>query len=98
MAKDAFAIRVEAHRPETHPRHQLLRALELTIATEDGVDELAATVLAHFDLCSAAALLLRCLPHVVLADLEQFVEALPETLTGLEEIVDEFPRGRLTNA
>ncbi len=93
MAKDLLAVRIEAHGPETHPSHELLGPLELSVTTEDGVDELAATVLAHLDLGSAAALLLRGLPHVVLADLEELVEALPEALARFEELVHEVSGG-----
>ena len=97
MAQDVFAVGVKSHGPKTHIGHELLGDLELAIAAEDGKDEFAAAVLAHGDLCRAAALLLRCSPHVALADLQQLIEALPESLTGLEEFIDQVTRGLSTN-
>lgn len=88
VAQDVFAVGVESHAPKTHASHELLGALELAIASEDGVDKLAATVLAHGDILGVATLFLGGLPHVVLANLEELVEALPQALARLEEVVD----------
>jgi len=46
VAEDIFAIRVESEIPQTNGGHELLRGLELAVASEDGVDELGSSVLA----------------------------------------------------
>ena len=90
MAEDVVAVGIEAHAPETHTGHELLRLLKLTVATEDGIDKFTAAVLAHGNRLLLAILLLGSLPHVVLADLEEFHKADPEALAALEEVFDHF--------
>lgn len=97
-SKDGSDVGIKAHAPEANSSHELFSALELTVTAEDGVDEFAATVLAHRDLLRVAALLLGCLPHVVFADFEQLVEALPKSFTGVQEFVDQVARFGLTDA
>jgi hypothetical protein len=89
-AEDVVAVSIEAHAPEAHAGHELLCLFELAVATEDGVDELAAAVLAHRNGLLLAVLLLGGFPHVVLADLEELGEADPQALAALEEVFDHF--------
>ena len=90
VAKNVFAVCVETHRPEAHARHELLRLLKFSVATEDGLDKLLAAVLAHGHGLGLAALLLGRLPHVVFTHLEELGEADPETLATLEEVLNHF--------
>lgn len=90
VAKDVLTVGVEAHRPETHSGHELLRLLKLSVAAKDGFDKLTAAVLSHGDGLLLTALLLSGLPHVVLADLEEFGEADPQTRAALEEVFYHF--------
>jgi hypothetical protein len=76
-SKDGTNVGVESHAPEANSSHELFRALQLAVASEDGIDKFAAAVLAHGDLFRVTALLLGRFPHVVLADFEELVEALP---------------------
>jgi hypothetical protein len=89
IANDLVAIGIEAHAPEANVAHELLGMVELAIAAEDCVDELDAAVFAHGD-AATLRLALGRLPHGLLAGLEQFLEANPEALTGLEEVLDKF--------
>ena len=88
VAKNLFAVGIETHAPQPHACHQLLRLLELAVAPEDGVDKLAAAVLAHGRGLLLPRLLLGCLPHVVFTHLEQLGEADPQAFATLEEIFD----------
>jgi hypothetical protein len=90
VTEDIVAVSIEAHAPETHASHELLRLFKLAVATKDGVDKLAAAVLAHGNGLLLAILLLGGLPHVVLAHLEELGEADPQTLTTLEKIFNHF--------
>jgi hypothetical protein len=90
VAKNVFAVGVEAHAPQAHARHELLRLFELAVTSEDGVDKLAAAVLAHGHRLLLARLFLGRLPHVVFADLEELGKTDPETLAALEEVLDHF--------
>ena len=85
-AQDVFAVGIEAHIPQSDAVHQFLRVLQFPVASEDTVDELRASVLAHAD--TLAALPLRSLPHVALTFLEEQLELLPESRTGLDEVFD----------
>ena len=91
MSQNILAVGVESHAPQPHARHQLLRVLELPIPAEDGVDKLRPAVLAHLHVALVRARLLRRLPHVVLAFLQQLAEALPQPLATLQEILDHLP-------
>nr|POE72304.1 hypothetical protein CFP56_12180 [Quercus suber] len=97
VAEDVLAVGVEPHRPQTHARHQLLGALEFTIATEDGIDELASAVLAHGDVVAVPAVFLGGTPHVLFADLEELAEPSPQPFARVEEIIHGLRRGRSTD-
>ena len=91
-------VGVETHAPEANSSHELFSAFELTVATEDGINELTSAVFAHGDLLRVAALLLGGLPHVVFADFEELVETLPEPFPRVEEFVDQIARLGLADA
>ena len=76
-SEDGSDVGVESHAPEANSSHEFLGAFQLAVASEDSIDKFAAAVLAHGDLLRVAALLLGRLPHVVLANFEKLVEALP---------------------
>jgi len=97
-SEDGPDVGVESHAPKANSSHEFLGAFQLAVASEDGIDELAATVLAHGDLFRVAALLLSRLPHVVLANFEKLVEALPEPFARVEEFVDQLAGLGLANA
>lgn len=96
-SKDRPNVGVETHAPEANPSHELFSAFELTVATEDGINELTSAVFAHGDLLRVAALLLGGLPHVVFADFEELVETLPQPFPRVEEFVDQVTRLGLAN-
>ena len=91
VAEDLIAVGIEAHAPEANGTHEFLGLVKLPVPSEDGVDKLAATVLAHGHWLLAAIVVLGGLPHVLLADLEKFLEAYPQPLARLQEVLDKLP-------
>lgn len=49
LAQNVLAVGVETHAPEANAGHQLLSIFKLAVPAEDGVDKLAATLLAHLN-------------------------------------------------
>jgi hypothetical protein len=88
-SQDILAIGIEPHAPEPDPRGQLLRPLQLPVPTKDGLDKLPARVVAHVQLF-ASTIAFCSLEHVLLANLQQFVETFPKSFSTVEEIVNEF--------
>merc|ERR1711981_462013 len=91
VAEDLIAVGIEAHAPEANGTHEFLGLVKLPVPSEDGVDKLAATVLPHGHWLLAAIVVLGGLPHVLLADLEKFLEAYPQPLARLQEVLDKLP-------
>jgi len=91
IAEDLVAVGVESHAPEADRAHQLLGLVEFAVAAEDRVHELAAAIATHVGRPLLARLALRRLPHVLLADFEQLLEAHPQPLAALQEVLDHLP-------
>ena len=84
IPEDFFTVGVKAKVEEPHVLHKLLGLVELTVTTEEGLDEFNTGILAE-----ASLLALSGLEHRGFTSLEKGAELLSETLTGLDELLNE---------
>lgn len=84
VPEDFFTVGVKAKVEEPHVLHKLLGLVELTVTTEEGLDEFNTGILAE-----ASLLALSGLEHRGFTSLEKRAELLSETLTGLDELLNE---------
>lgn len=92
MFKGITAIGLESHIPQPDTAHQFLRAVQLPITAEDGVDKFAARAAAHRDGRTFAALALGGNPHEVFAGFQKFLDASPEPFAAFQEILEHLSR------
>ena len=83
LADDFLAVGVETKAPEANGAHESLGLLKLSIATEEGVNELDTGVEAEL-----ALLLLGGLEHGLLAGREEGPQLVGEALAGYDEVLD----------
>ncbi|KAI6753425.1 hypothetical protein HG531_005594 [Fusarium graminearum] len=79
-----LTVGVKAKVEEPHVLHKLFCLVELTVTTEEGLDKLDTGILAE-----ASLLALGGLEHGSFTGLEERAELLSETLTGLDELLNE---------
>lgn len=84
LPEDLLAVGVEAEVPETDRGHELLSLLQLTLAAEEGLDELDTGVLAKLRLLARLA----GAEHGLLARLEELAELVGQAVAGLDELLD----------
>jgi len=84
VPENFFTVGVKAKVEEPHVLHKLLRLVELTVTTKEGLDEFNAGILAK-----AGLLALGGLEHRGFTSLEKRAKLLGETLTGLDELLNE---------
>jgi len=84
-----LTVGIKSHAPESDACHDLFSTLQLAIATENAVNEFASAVLAHDDLLGGLVAF-GILQHELLANLEEFVEARPQSFTALDKIFDKL--------
>jgi hypothetical protein len=84
VPENFFTVGVKAKVEEPHVLHKLLRLVEFTVTTEEGLDEFNTGILAE-----ASLLALSGLEHRGFTSLEERAELLSETLTGLDELLNE---------
>jgi hypothetical protein len=84
VPENFFTVGVKAKVEEPHVLHKLLRLVELTVTTKEGLDEFNAGILAK-----AGLLALGGLEHRGFTSLEKRAKLLGETLTGLDKLLNE---------
>lgn len=84
VPENFFTVGVKAKVEEPHVLHKLLRLVEFTVTTEEGLDEFNAGILAQ-----ASLLALGGLEHRGFTSLEKGAELLSKTLTSLDKLLNE---------
>jgi hypothetical protein len=84
VPENFLTVGVKAKVEEPHVLHKLFRLVEFTVTTKEGLDKLSTGILAE-----ASLLALSSLEHGSFTGLEERTELLSETLTGLDEFLNE---------
>jgi hypothetical protein len=90
VLQDGFDVGVEAHAPQADVGHELLGRVEQPVAAKHALDEGDARVGADLLRLRLARLALRGAVHLLLAGLEQLLEAHPQPLARLEEVLGQL--------
>lgn len=89
-AQHLLAISIEPQTPKPYSSSQLFRPLQLSIPSKYRLDKLSPAIVPHVQFSLVPSVPLCSFQHLLLANLEQFIEPLPKPLARIQEIVDEF--------